>query len=168
MENNKYNKIYSKQSISDLILKLKNHRITGNSLEPDWYEALISHLKERDLSASERESIDYLLAQEFINDIKSAKAESLAQETGADLIINPKLIQDAGICILGIFNIIIASFIINIFGFILIFKFMNRDALMTTSVVLGTVNIIFLLMILSKIHTTGVNFKNSITQKKSD
>lgn len=167
MEDNKYNKIYSKQSVSDLIIKLKNHRVTGNSLEKDWYEALISHLKERELSTSERESIDYILTQEFVNDIRSAQSAALVQE-GADLIINPQLIRDAGISILGIFYTITASLIINIFGFILIFKFMHRDALVTTSIVLGIVNIILLLIILSKIHTTGVNFKNSITQKKPD
>ena len=167
MEDNKYNKIYSKQSVSDLIIKLKNQRVTGNSLKKDWYEALISHLKERELSTSERESIDYILTQEFVNDIRSAQSAALVQE-GADLIINPQLIRDAGISILGIFYTITASLIINIFGFILIFKFMHRDALVTTSIVLGTMNIILLLIILSKIHTTGVNFKNSITQKKPD
>lgn len=40
MENNKYNKYYSKKAVSVLIGQIISHRITGATIDKEWYEAL--------------------------------------------------------------------------------------------------------------------------------
>ena len=55
MSRNKFDDFYFKKSISELIEKLRSHRITGNTMDNEWYEALKTHLKvRRELSENER------------------------------------------------------------------------------------------------------------------
>jgi VIT1/CCC1 family predicted Fe2+/Mn2+ transporter len=61
MDNNKFNKFYSKKSVSDLIGQLRQHRITGTSMDKEWYEALKTHLSERDLTEETRKIVDHIL-----------------------------------------------------------------------------------------------------------
>lgn len=61
MENNQYNKFYLKKSVGELIGQLRDHRITGQRLDKLWYEALITHLSEREISDEERQLIDNIL-----------------------------------------------------------------------------------------------------------
>ena len=62
MENNKFNKFYSKKSVIDLIEQIRSHRITGSTIDKDWYEALIKHLTERDITDEERKIVDHILS----------------------------------------------------------------------------------------------------------
>src|SRR4051794_13202410 len=64
MENNKYDKFYSKKSVSELIGQLHSHRISGSSLDKEWYEALKVHLAERELSDEAKKSIDHILSSD--------------------------------------------------------------------------------------------------------
>ena len=62
MENNKFNKYYSKKPVSDLIVQLRTHRITGSTLDKEWYEGLKKHLSERDITDEERKKVDHILS----------------------------------------------------------------------------------------------------------
>ncbi len=62
MENNQYNKFYSKKSVTELIEQLRSHRVTGIRLAEDWYEALKIHLNERELSDDARKMVDHILS----------------------------------------------------------------------------------------------------------
>jgi len=62
MDNNKFNKFYAKKPISELIVQLRTHRITGTTMDKEWYEGLIAHLKERELSPETRKLIDNILS----------------------------------------------------------------------------------------------------------
>ncbi|HEX6426420.1 MAG TPA: hypothetical protein VF008_01990 [Niastella sp.] len=79
MENNKYNKFYSKKSESELIGQLRSHRITGNSIDEEWYEALKIHLAERELSDEARNMLDHIL---------SSDPTTLKNETQTGQILN--------------------------------------------------------------------------------
>ena len=61
MEDNKFNKFYYKKSISELIKVLQSHRITGSTLDKEWYEALKIHLSERELDESSRMVVEKIL-----------------------------------------------------------------------------------------------------------
>ena len=67
MEDNKFNKFYSKKSTSDLIEQIRAHRINGYGLDKEWFEALILHLSERDISTEERQTVNNILSDDFQN-----------------------------------------------------------------------------------------------------
>ena len=71
MENNKFNKFYSKKSVIDLIEQIRSHIIKGNTMDKDWYEALIKHLSERGITDEEKKIVDHIL---------SANSEILKQD----------------------------------------------------------------------------------------
>lgn len=66
MENNKYNRAYLKMPVSELLELVRTHKITGKAyinyslMDEDWYEALINHLHERDLTPEERIIFDQI------------------------------------------------------------------------------------------------------------
>ncbi len=62
MENNKFNKFYSKKSLKELLEQLRLHRITGSTLDKEWYEGLKQHLYERDMSEEERKIVEHILS----------------------------------------------------------------------------------------------------------
>ena len=62
MENNEFNKFYSKKSVNDLIEQIRFHRITGSTIDKDWYEALIKHLTNRDITDEERKIVNHILS----------------------------------------------------------------------------------------------------------
>ncbi|MFN4074686.1 MAG: hypothetical protein ACK4HC_02125 [Cloacibacterium sp.] len=64
MENNKFNEFYSKKSVEELIEQLRTHRISGNFLDKEWYEALKKHLSERDISDEEKAIVEHILLTE--------------------------------------------------------------------------------------------------------
>lgn len=60
MEDNKLNKEFSSESISDLIVQLRAHKNAGYSSSMKWYNRLKAHLAERDLSDEERKLVDHI------------------------------------------------------------------------------------------------------------
>ena len=59
MENNKYNNYYSRKTISELIAELRIWK--NDTTKADWYQALILHLLERELSEVERKQADNII-----------------------------------------------------------------------------------------------------------
>lgn len=59
MENNKYNNYYSRKTISELIAELRLWK--NDTTKADWYQALILHLLERELSEVERKQADNII-----------------------------------------------------------------------------------------------------------
>jgi len=76
MENNKFNKFYSKKPPGELIEKLRLNKINENILDKEWFEALKLHLSERNLTDDENKLIDYYLttdSETLINEGKMKK-----------------------------------------------------------------------------------------------
>ena len=62
MENNKFNKFYSKKTVKVLLGQLRSHRINGSTLDIEWYEGLKQHLSERDITDEERRIFEHILS----------------------------------------------------------------------------------------------------------
>ncbi len=62
MDNNKFNNFYSKKSVSELLGQLRSNRMTGATMDKEWYEGLIAHLRERNLSFQERNMFEYIIS----------------------------------------------------------------------------------------------------------
>lgn len=78
MEDNNYNRHYSKKPVGELIEQLRSHRISGTTLSQEWFEALKIHLNERELTADQRKLVD---------DILSADPKSMAEEEKRQMAI---------------------------------------------------------------------------------
>lgn len=76
MENNKFNRFYSTKSVHELLIQMRSHRITGSTLNREWYDALIKHLHEREITAEERMRLEHIM---------SADAETLRSEEALEL-----------------------------------------------------------------------------------
>lgn len=76
MDNNKFNKFYSKKSVSELILQLRTQRITGTTMDKEWYEGLKSHLSERELSDKARKMVDHILS----SDLETLSKEEIKEQ----------------------------------------------------------------------------------------
>ncbi len=83
MNNNKFNEFYSKKPVRELIEQLRDHRITGTILDKAWYEALVSHLSERELSDEDRKIVNHILSSEpeILKNDGSILEKSLDKET---------------------------------------------------------------------------------------
>ncbi len=81
MENNKFNKFYSSKPVSELIGQLRSYRITGSTLDKEWYEALKTHLSERVISTEERKLVDNILSAETDTLRTEEKQEDKFKET---------------------------------------------------------------------------------------
>lgn len=62
MENNKFNRFYSEKSVKELLGQLRSHRITGSTLDKQWYEGLKQHLYHREITEEERKVVEHILS----------------------------------------------------------------------------------------------------------
>lgn len=77
----KFDDFYSKQSVGELLEKLRLAKITPGTMDKAWYDALIIHLQERELTPDEKKILDRILSSdsESLNANKEV-AQSLATE----------------------------------------------------------------------------------------
>lgn len=72
---NKFDDFYSKKPVSELIEKLLGHKMHSQSMDPAWYDALIIHLSNRDMTNEQRARVDHIL---------NSDAAALKKEKGQD------------------------------------------------------------------------------------
>jgi hypothetical protein len=168
MENNKFNKFYSKKSVSDLIVQLRTHRITGSTLDKEWYEGLKKHLSERDITDEEKKIVDHIL---------SANSEALKQEEEKfeteikrlrEVAINSSNItlQTSGINAAGksLKNIVYAAVLLILFTTIGIFVSVTSkdpETIKNTYIFLGVISLICNTSILISLYSAGDHLENS-------
>lgn len=174
MDKNKFNKFYSKKTITQLIEQLRDHRIYGNIMDEEWFEALKIHLMEREISFEESQKIIYLLSDEFdpikeLEILKNQKTElDKLQTTGIDknLTINPTKIISAGKNIKSIMYVIL---VVNLVAIISIWTAINSSDPETFKKVylfLGAATLISSIIILFLLHSAGDNLENSVYKKE--
>lgn len=73
----KFDDFYSKKTVSELLEKLRAGRIIPAMIDKEWYDALIIHLKERQLSESEKKMRDHILSA----DLEALKADKEIEQT---------------------------------------------------------------------------------------
>ena len=167
MENNKFNKFYSKKSVSDLIDQIRSHRITS-SMDKDWYEALIKHLSERGITDEEKKIVDHILSAN--SEILKQDEEQFAIEKKRlnEIAINsPDIpLMKSGINAAGksIKNIVYAAILLISFTSIGIFiSFFSKDpkTIENTYLFLGIVSLICNISILYSLYSAGNHLENS-------
>jgi len=76
MNENKFDKFYSKKTIPELIEKILRYKITGTSMDKEWFDALILHFPKRDMTTEQKDLIEHIL----ITDSKTLNSESLSEQ----------------------------------------------------------------------------------------
>ena len=173
MENNKFNKFYSKKSVIDLIEQIRSHRITGNkisynTMDKDEYEALIKHLSERDITDEERKILDYILSAN--PEILKQDEEQFALEKKRlkEVAINSSNItlKKSGINAAGksLKNIVYAAILLILFttiGIVISVSSKDPETIKNTYLFLGIVSLIFNISILYSLYLAGDHLENS-------
>lgn len=57
---NKYDIFYSQKDVDTLIEKVVHHRIAGNLIDKQWYEGLLAHLAQREMTESQKLKWDFV------------------------------------------------------------------------------------------------------------
>ena len=168
MENNRFNKFYSKKYVRDLIVELRTHRITGNTLDKEWYEGLKKHLSERDITYEERKILDNILSAN--PEILKQDEEQLAIETKRlkEVAINSSNIslKKSGISAAGksLKNIVYAAILLILFTAIGIFISVSSkdpETIKNSYLFLGIVSLICNISILYSLYLAGDHLENS-------
>lgn len=60
----KFDDFYSKKPISELLEKLRVAKITPATMEREWYDGLIAHLKRREKTTDEENLFNHILSQD--------------------------------------------------------------------------------------------------------
>jgi len=168
MENNKFNKFYSKKSVIDLIEQIRSHIIKGNTMDKDWYEALIKHLSERDITDEERKKVDHILSAN--PEILKTDEEQFAIEMKRlkEIAVNSSNIslKKSGINAAGksLKNIVYAAILLILFTTIGIFLSVSSkdpESIKNTYLFLGIVSLICNISILYNLYSAGDHLENS-------
>lgn len=80
----KFSDFYSKKSVEELLEKLRLARITPESIDKAWYDALIVHLKERELTTDEKKIFDHILYSDVDSLTDKKITQFLETETRKD------------------------------------------------------------------------------------
>lgn len=180
MENNKYNDYYSGKSVKDLISQLRLHRITGNTYDEKWYEALKVHLSQRNLTEAERERVEHILsANPDTLELENQQEEKLKESEKEDyVLIDSFKIITVGKNLQSISRIILIGFFVNIILTGLIFYYLsgstkdfgqvyqNLNNIKTIALIMGIFNFIIVIRIADDFDKAGDNLIKSV-QKKS-
>lgn len=173
MEDNKFNKFYSKKSTSDLIELIRAHRINGYGLDKEWFEALILHLSERDISTEERQTVNNILSDDFQKGVESLNKQRTEfekeqkKQNHSTLIINPTYIIAAGknLKIMVYFVLLILLFALT--AGLVVCSSWKMDTIKNACLLLGAAILICNVMILFQLHSAGDNLENSVIDKES-
>lgn len=167
MENNKYNKYYSKKSVNDLIGQIISHRITGATIDKEWYEALKKHLSERNITDEERNMIDYILSadpevlkQEQQNSIE-IKNLSKVEINSSDIFLKSSGINAAGKSLKNIVYIAIILILSTTIGIFISISSRDLDTIKNTYIFIGIVSLICNILILYTLYIAGDHLENS-------
>lgn len=60
----KFDDFYSKKPVSELLEKLRAAKITPATMEKEWYDGLISHLKQRETTTDEKDLFNHILSSD--------------------------------------------------------------------------------------------------------
>ena len=165
MEDNKFNKFYYKKSISELIKVLHSHRITGSTLDKEWYEALKIHLSERELDENSRIVVEKILntapetlKQEEDDEVKSYSESEiiLSNET-----LSKNNINDAGKSLKKIVTIVIVLILCTILGVLISLISKDFEVIVTSYMFLGIASLVCYILILNSLYDAGDYLENA-------
>lgn len=168
MENNRFNKHYSKISVDDLLAKLLSHEIKESSLDKEWYEALKIHLAERELDEDAKKLFEKILNTDS-DVLKREKHErDSVTKNSIELEINSSNgnISKSSIIASGksLKNIVYTSIIwtfCSIFGLFISIYSKDFETTKNIYITLGIVTLLCNILILNSLYTAGNHLENS-------
>jgi hypothetical protein len=172
MENNKFNKFYSRKPVTELIEQLRAHRNNINLLDKEWFEALKLHLSERDISTEERQTVSHILSEDFDKEMESLNKQKNEFERGqktrkhSNLIINPTNIISAGKNIKSVVYVVLVMTFFAIIAIVTANTSTDPDTITTAYILLGGASLICNIIILFQLHSAGDNLENSVYNKE--
>jgi hypothetical protein len=173
MEINKFNKVYSKKSVSDLLEQLLNHRITGSTLEKEWYEALKIHLTQREINQEERKIFEKILdsAPEVLkNEIQYIKIEILSTKEemskakSRNLFIEPSHIKSAGKSIKNVVYATLFLTILAVVSFLIMSSSKDLETVKNISILIGLLSFSCNIFIMFQLFSVGDNLEKSVKE----
>ena len=108
---NKFDKFYSKKNLDELMQDILQHRVEGDRINKEWYDALLIHLQTRELTALQRKELDYILNTE-----PDILKENLSQQVSKTTSVKAR--KDTAIDTLK--SVAVIALILGIFGAIII------------------------------------------------
>lgn len=164
MENNKFNKFYIKKPVTELIEKLRSHRTTGTTLDEEWYQALKTHLSEREISPDEKESVDHILSDDFIKELETFEKQKIEVDKNknnkSNIVINPNNIVAAGKAIKSVVYSILTMIISTLIELVIVNTSPDINVIKNTHIILGVVCFICSIIILMQLYTAGDDLEN--------
>ncbi len=161
MENNKFNKFYSKKSVIDLIVQIRAHRTTGGILEKEWYEALIKHLSERDITEEERKIVDHILSDDPEILMQEKMVDALREVKSSNITPKVSGINAAGKSLKNIVECAIIMILCTTFGFWIAISSNDPDTKKYIYISIGIISLICNIIILISLYKAGDHLENS-------
>jgi hypothetical protein len=154
MKNSKFNKFYSTKPVAELIEQLRDHRVNVKKLDKEWFEALIVHLSEREISTEERKTVNHILSDDFgpIKEIEINSSDNNLEISG---------INAAGKSLKNIVYTAILLILCATVGIFISFTSSDLETKKNTYIFLGIVSLICNLLILSSLYSAGDHLENS-------
>jgi len=168
MENNKFNRFYSKKSLGDLLNQILSHRITGSTLDKDWYEALIIHLTARNLNADMRQLYEKILntppevlKQEEEHIAIAINNLSKIEFGASNMTLKKSNINAAGKSLKTIVYAALIMIIFSIIGVFISISSKDFETIQFTYLFIGIVALVFNIIILISLYKAGDDLENS-------
>jgi hypothetical protein len=168
MQNNKFNIFFLKKPESELIQSLLSHTLTGNTLEPEWYNALIIHLKERELNEEFNNVYERILntsptilkLQEEELLIKLRTLNKTESNTSG-LVLKSSGNYEAGKSLKNVVYIIILWILFSIIGVFVSITSKDFEVIKYAYIFTGIGGFICLVMLLLSVYNAGNNLQKS-------
>ena len=169
---NKFDKFYSKKGTEELIQQILSHKTFENTIDKEWYEALLVHLQSRELTDNQKNKLDYILK----TDSETLKIENMSEEQKAEIIkekiniednlrVIPSGIVEAGKSLKNVVYVILVSLIISLIIVIMLFNTYNMSDAKTYYIILSATMFIGNIIILFQLYSAGDNLEKSVQQK---
>jgi len=127
----KFDDFYSKKSASELLNKLRAAKVTPGTMDKAWYDALIIHLQNRQLSSEEKNLFDHILSTDA-ETLKEEKQSAITRENNNR--VSPSLSGGEGgrytalKTVSGLISIL--GYLVIIVGIVLLFFMLSQDQIL--------------------------------------
>jgi|SRR5690606_7033886 len=127
----KFDDFYSKKSASELLNKLRAAKVTPGTMDKAWYDALIIHLQNRQLSSEEKNLFDHILSTDA-ETLKEEKQSAITRENNNRA--SPSLSGGEGgrytalKTVSGLISIL--GYLVIIVGIVLLFFMLSQDQIL--------------------------------------
>lgn len=168
MVNNKFNKLYSKKTVSDLLKQLLSHKNSESILELEWHDALLIHLSERELHEDSRIIFEKIMnsepetlkleKQKILIDINNLSEIAIKSSS---IRLKKSGINAAGKSLKNIVYTAIILIFCAIGGIFVSVTSNDSETIKNIYIFLGFVSLICNLIILNSLYSAGDILENS-------